>query len=153
MIYLVTENHLLFESEFYTIISSEKSLEIINEWDVVQFDTETSGRDPHVCKILCAQFGNREADIQIVVDTAIQAFAEGLISRYTDEVDDINGVINMKKNNCFIAELGTEFVDYFRGQVNFVASLFKGMWNISQASSVDEFTSSEFWDAAWRDAG
>lgn len=50
--------------------------------------------------------------IQIVVDTAIQAFAEGLISRYTDEVDDINGVINMKKNNCFIAELGTEFMFY-----------------------------------------
>ena len=69
MIYLVTENRLLFESEFYTIISPEKSLEIINSWDIVQFDTETSGRDPHVCKILCAQFGNREANIQIVVDT------------------------------------------------------------------------------------
>lgn len=50
--------------------------------------------------------------IQIVVDTAIQAFAEGMISRYTAEVDDINGVINMKKNNCFIAELGTEFMFY-----------------------------------------
>ena len=69
MIYLVTENRLLFESEFYTIISPEKSLEIINSWDIVQFDTETSGRDPHVCKILCAQFGNRAAGIQIVVDT------------------------------------------------------------------------------------
>ncbi len=50
--------------------------------------------------------------IEIVVDSSIEAFAEGLISRYTDEVDDINGVINMKKNNCFIAELGEEFMFY-----------------------------------------
>lgn len=69
MIYLVTGNQQLFQSEFYEIISVEKSLEILKTWDPVQFDTETSGRDPHVCKILCAQFGNREANIQIVVDT------------------------------------------------------------------------------------
>lgn len=50
--------------------------------------------------------------IQIVVDTAIASFAEGLISRYSSEIDDINGVINMKKNNCFIAELGEEFMFY-----------------------------------------
>ncbi len=50
--------------------------------------------------------------IQAVVDTAISAFAEGLVSRYTDEVDNPSGVINMKKNNCFIAELGREFMFY-----------------------------------------
>lgn len=55
---------------------------------------------------------NKQKAIEIVVDTAINAFAEGLISRYTDEVDDINGVINMKKNNCFVAELGDEFMFY-----------------------------------------
>ena len=70
MIYLVTGNQQLFQSEFYEIISVEKSLEILKTWDPVQFDTETSGRDPHVCKILCAQFGNRKAGIQIVVDTS-----------------------------------------------------------------------------------
>lgn len=70
MIYLVTRNQQLFRSEFYEIISFEKSLEIITTWDIVQFDTETSGRDPHVCKILCAQFGNRAADTQVVVDTS-----------------------------------------------------------------------------------
>lgn len=69
MIYLVTGNQQLFESEYYEIISIERSLELINSWDIVQFDTETSGRDPHICKILCAQFGNRAAGIQIVVDT------------------------------------------------------------------------------------
>ena len=70
MIYLVTGNQQLFGSDYYEIISIAKSLEIINKWDLVQFDTETSGRDPHCCKILCAQFGNRAADIQIVVDTS-----------------------------------------------------------------------------------
>ena len=50
--------------------------------------------------------------IQAVVDTAISAFSEGLVTRYTDEVDNPNGVINMKKNNCFIAELGKEFMFY-----------------------------------------
>ena len=69
MIYLVSENRQLFQSEHYEMISREKSVEIIQSWDIVQFDTETSGRDPHICKILCAQFGNREAGIQIVVDT------------------------------------------------------------------------------------
>ena len=50
--------------------------------------------------------------IQIIVDIAIESFAAGLTSRYHNEVDDINGVINMKKNNCFIAELGDEFMFY-----------------------------------------
>lgn len=54
----------------------------------------------------------KKKSIQIVVDTAITSFAEGLISRYSDEVNDVNGVINMKKNNCFIAELGEEFMFY-----------------------------------------
>lgn len=55
---------------------------------------------------------NKKKAIEIVVDMAIDAFAEGLISRYKDEVDDAEGVINMKKNNCFIAELGEEFMFY-----------------------------------------
>lgn len=69
MIYLVSKNTELFESPFYSIISEEESLEIINSWDIVQFDTETSGRNAHICDILCAQFGNEKAGIQIVVDT------------------------------------------------------------------------------------
>lgn len=50
--------------------------------------------------------------IQIIVDVAIEAFAAGLISRYSKEVDDVDGVVNMKKNNCFMAELGEEFMFY-----------------------------------------
>ena len=62
MIYLVSKNTELFESSFYSIISEEESLEIINSWDIVQFDTETSGRNAHICTILCAQFGNENVN-------------------------------------------------------------------------------------------
>lgn len=50
--------------------------------------------------------------VQSIVDTSISCFAEGIKSRYIDEVDDPRGVINQKKNNCFIAELGDEFMFY-----------------------------------------
>lgn len=46
------------------------------------------------------------------MDSAVSSFVEGLISRYTLELNDDNGVVNMKKNNCFIAELGEEFMFY-----------------------------------------
>ena len=68
MIYLVTRNQQLFNPEEYTIITLTKSLDIIKSWDIVQFDSETSGRDAHICDILCVQFANRKADTQIVVD-------------------------------------------------------------------------------------
>lgn len=47
-----------------------------------------------------------------MVDSAIQSFATGLLSRYSNEVNDPEGVINAKKNNCFMAELGEEFMFY-----------------------------------------
>lgn len=50
--------------------------------------------------------------VQSIVDTAIACFAEGLKSRYEKEAEDPRGVINSKKNNCFIAELGEEFIFY-----------------------------------------
>lgn len=68
MIYLVSNQTKLFESGLYKIISVEESIDIINSWDIVQFDSETSGRNTHICEILCIQFGNKLADTQIVVD-------------------------------------------------------------------------------------
>ena len=68
MIYLASSNRELFEHSEYKIISVKESLDIMKDWNVIQFDTETSGKDPHLCTLLCAQFGNRAADTQIVVD-------------------------------------------------------------------------------------
>jgi DNA polymerase I-like protein with 3'-5' exonuclease and polymerase domains len=69
MIYLVTTNQQLFTSPYYTIISLEDALNILQTWDIIQFDTETNGRDAHICDFLCIQFGNKHADVQIIVDT------------------------------------------------------------------------------------
>lgn len=70
MIYLVSRQDELFnQDDLYQKLSVEDSVKMISSWSTVQFDSETSGRDPHLCDILCVQFGNREADIQIVVDT------------------------------------------------------------------------------------
>lgn len=68
MIYFVTTNKELFENEQYKIISPDKALTILKDWSIFQFDTETTGRDPHLCKLLLMQFGNIKGDIQIVVD-------------------------------------------------------------------------------------
>lgn len=55
---------------------------------------------------------DKKTAVQAIVDATICSFAEGLKSRYIDEIDDPKGVINQKKNNCFIAELGSEFMFY-----------------------------------------
>lgn len=70
MIYLVTANQELFANPDYQIISIARSKEFIRTWKRIQFDTETSGRDPHICNLLSAQFGSKEYNIQIVVDCA-----------------------------------------------------------------------------------
>lgn len=70
MIYLVSKQRQLFDSTNYSLLSEEDAIKILKSWDRIQFDSETSGRDPHICTILCIQFGNKAADIQIVVDTS-----------------------------------------------------------------------------------
>lgn len=55
---------------------------------------------------------NKKKQIELLFDASIKSFAIGLTSRYEKEVTSDTGVINMKKNNCFIAELGDEFMFY-----------------------------------------
>ena len=54
----------------------------------------------------------REKSIRLIIDTAIKSFADGFELRHNSEVDDPNGTINSKKNNCFISVLGDEFIFY-----------------------------------------
>lgn len=70
MIYFVSNSQELFEQEEYKCISAQESLDMMHDWKVVQLDSETSGRDPHLCDLLCIQFGNDKADARIVVDTS-----------------------------------------------------------------------------------
>ena len=67
MIYYVSNAPLLF-SQFIKI-SVEESLEKLNSWSRIQFDSETTGRDAHISDILCIQFGNAKVNEQIVIDT------------------------------------------------------------------------------------
>lgn len=68
MIYLVTKEAKLFASQAYQELPLEQALQLLNAWEVIQVDTETTGRDPHICKLLSIQFGNKAANTQIVVD-------------------------------------------------------------------------------------
>lgn len=68
MIYYVSNAPLLFSK--LKRISEKESLELLEKCDVLQFDSETSGRDCHVCDLLCIQFGSDKYDFQIVVDTS-----------------------------------------------------------------------------------
>ena len=68
MIYLVSGQQQLFESNNYKIISLEESLELIKNWKVYQYDSETTGRDSHINEILCIQIGNIDGTIQLVID-------------------------------------------------------------------------------------
>jgi len=68
MVYLVTHQQELFDRDDYKIISVEESLKIMENWKIIQLDSETTGRDAHLCDFLCVQFGNDKADARIVVD-------------------------------------------------------------------------------------
>lgn len=44
MVFLVTKQQQLFESDLYKVIDEQSALEMMKDWTLVQFDTETSGR-------------------------------------------------------------------------------------------------------------
>lgn len=67
MIYFVTNNNTI-KTE-YQKITTKYSLNLIKDWEIIQFDTETSGLDPHIDKLLCMQLGNDAQDVRIVIDT------------------------------------------------------------------------------------
>lgn len=71
--------------------------------------------------------------IQQIVDLGIKNFAEGFELRYTSEVDDPDGVINSKKNNVFMAELGKEFMFYSAFVRSFDSSFGKVLENIGNS--------------------
>ena len=69
MIYLVSGQQSLFELDGIKNISVEESIDKISKWPMVQYDSETDGKNPHLCNLLCIQFGDTEGRDQVVVDT------------------------------------------------------------------------------------
>jgi DNA polymerase-1 len=68
MVYLVTLEKTLFEVTEYKIISVEESLQLLKSCKRLQYDSETTGLDPHINHLLCIQFGSKEKDFQMVID-------------------------------------------------------------------------------------
>jgi DNA polymerase I-like protein with 3'-5' exonuclease and polymerase domains len=68
MIYFVTNQTKLIESDIYKIITVEESLQLLKDCKVLQFDSETDDLDCHIGTLLSIQFGNKEEGFQIVVD-------------------------------------------------------------------------------------
>ena len=92
MIYLVTRHQELFNRDDYKIISVEESLDMIKDWNIIQLDTETNGRNAHLCDLLCVQLGNDKADARIVIDTSTID-----IRRYKDKLESTMCILQNAK--------------------------------------------------------
>lgn len=72
MIYLVSNDIDVSAIDGVEKLSVEESLDLIIHWPVVQFDVETTGLNPHICKLTSMQFGYKHFDTgehtEIVVD-------------------------------------------------------------------------------------
>lgn len=55
---------------------------------------------------------DKERAIRVIVSNAVKSYANGFSMRHLAEVDNENGVINMKIHNVFIAALGSEIQYY-----------------------------------------
>lgn len=71
MIYLVSDK-IDIQADDIRKMSVEDSLALISSWPVVQFDTETTGLDCHLCDLVSLQFGYKDfktnEQISVVVD-------------------------------------------------------------------------------------
>lgn len=83
---------------------------------------------------------NKEVLIKEIVDTHIRQFVDGLEARYTLEVSDPLGVINAKKNNAFMSELGEEFMFYSAFVRSFDSSFGKVLENMGNAIAKISYT-------------
>lgn len=154
MIYLVSANQSLFNVPEYKCISVNDSLYLMQSWNKMQFDTETNGRDAHVCHLLCAQFGNKEAGVQIVVDCCsidIRQYKEVLESKllvghnlkFDLQFLYNHGIVPMQVYDTMIVEQML-YMGFPSGQVSF--SLKETLWRRMHVS-IDKSTRGEI---IWR---
>ena len=60
MIYLISKQKRLFETDLYKEISFEEAKLSLNKLQIVQVDTETAGLDVFTKPLLCYQLGNKK---------------------------------------------------------------------------------------------
>lgn len=73
MIYLISNQRSLFKTDLYEEISFDKAKKYLESLSIIEFDTETSGLDPHTKELLTYQLGNREK--QFVFDHSSYSIA------------------------------------------------------------------------------
>ncbi len=82
----------------------------------------------------------KENLIRNIVDYHIRQFVDVMETRYRLEVEDPLGVINAKKNNAFITQLGEEFMFYSAFVRSFDSSFGKVLENMGNAIAEISYT-------------
>jgi hypothetical protein len=82
----------------------------------------------------------KEKLIREIVDTHIRQFTDAMEARYSSEVEDPLGVINSKKNNAFMSQLGEEFMFYSAFVRSFDSSFGKVLENMGNAIAKISYT-------------
>jgi len=76
---------------------------------------------------------DKKEAIKSIVRTAVEAYATGFKARHEGEVDNPNGVINMKIHNVFIAALGSD-IQYYSALVR---SLDSSLGNMLEGMAIN----------------
>ena len=131
MIYVVSNT--IKPPDNVKLLSIEESIKMISSWPVVQFDTETTGLDPHINKLTSLQFGYKDyasdTTTAIVVDcNSIQpelykeviesSFLIGHNIKFDIEFLFNHNIIPMKVYDTMICEQ-TLYLGYPAGTVKF----------------------------------
>ena len=75
----------------------------------------------------------KQKAIEQIIDASIKTFADVFSSKHTSQVCNPEGIINAKKNNCFISKLGHEFMFYGAFVRSFDSSFGKVLEKIGNA--------------------
>lgn len=66
---------------------------------------------------------DKETAIRSIVDTAVEVFSGTFSEKHIGQASDPEGIINSKRNNCFMAALGNDFMIYSALSRSFDSSL------------------------------
>lgn len=113
--------------------------EKVKDWDVTKYDEQ--GNPQHTKESMT----EREYYQKQLDEYAEYAKLQKRLKEEQEYKDQMKWYEKAVYNvSGFLSNMGTEFADYFRGIVNTVGTVFKGMWNIGNGYD---------WDSAWREAG
>lgn len=113
--------------------------EKVKDWDVTKYDEQ--GNPQHTKESMTErQYYQKQLD-----EYAEYAKLQKKLKEEQEYKDQMKWYEKAVYNvSGFLNNMGLGFADYFRGIVNTVGTVFKGMWNIGNGYD---------WDSAWREAG